>query len=95
VPPHVFDPPPQVQSGVIRLRRNGVQSLECNEKLFFRLVKQGFNNRRKTLRNALKPLGPTEEMNQSPLLDKRAEQLDVSQFVELTRMMEKKAAAEE
>jgi len=95
VPPHVFDPPPQVQSGVIRLRRNGVQSLECDEKLFFRLVKQGFNNRRKTLRNALKPLGPTEEMNQSPLLDKRAEQLGVPQFVELTRMMEKKAAAEE
>ena len=90
VPSHVFDPPPKVQSGVIRLKRNGVQSLKCDEKLFFRLVKQGFNNRRKTLRNALKPLGPTEEMDQNPLLDKRAEQLGVAEFVQLTRMMEKK-----
>ncbi|MES2733554.1 MAG: 16S rRNA (adenine(1518)-N(6)/adenine(1519)-N(6))-dimethyltransferase RsmA [Bacteroidota bacterium] len=90
VPPHVFEPPPKVQSGVIRLRRNQVQSLDCDEKLFFRLVKQGFNNRRKTLRNALKPMGPTEEMNQSPFLDKRAEQLSVADFVQLTQMMQRK-----
>jgi 16S rRNA (adenine1518-N6/adenine1519-N6)-dimethyltransferase len=90
VPPHVFEPPPKVQSGVIRLRRNQVQSLDCDEKLFFRLVKQGFNNRRKTLRNALKPMGPTEEMNQSPFLDKRAEQLSVADFVLLTQMMQRK-----
>ena len=92
VPSHVFEPPPKVQSGVIRLRRNGVAGLNCDERLFVRLVKQGFNNRRKTLRNALKPLGPTEEMNQSPLLDQRAEQLGVAEFVQLTQMMERKVS---
>jgi 16S rRNA (adenine1518-N6/adenine1519-N6)-dimethyltransferase len=81
VPPGAFDPPPKVQSGVIRLRRNSVTALECNEKLFFRVVKTAFNQRRKTLRNALKPVG---EMPDHPLLNKRAEQLSVKDFVELT-----------
>jgi 16S rRNA (adenine1518-N6/adenine1519-N6)-dimethyltransferase len=81
VPPGAFDPPPKVQSGVIRLRRNNVTALECNEKLFFRVVKTAFNQRRKTLRNALKPVG---EMPDHPLLNKRAEQLSVKDFVELT-----------
>jgi 16S rRNA (adenine1518-N6/adenine1519-N6)-dimethyltransferase len=79
----VFDPPPKVKSGVIRLKRNQTQRLECDEKLFVTVVKTGFNQRRKTLRNALKPLsGNTSSTH--PLLDKRAEQLDVSAFVELT-----------
>lgn len=81
VPPGAFDPPPKVQSGVIRLRRNSTPALDCDEKLFFRVVKTAFNQRRKTLRNALKPIG---ELPDHPLLTKRAEQLSVPQFVELT-----------
>ncbi|TLV03610.1 16S rRNA (adenine(1518)-N(6)/adenine(1519)-N(6))-dimethyltransferase RsmA [Dyadobacter luticola] len=83
VPPGAFDPPPKVQSGVIRLRRNQVAALDCDEKLFFRVVKTAFNQRRKTLRNALKPIG---EFPDHPLLTKRAEQLGVSEFVELTQI---------
>lgn len=89
VPPGAFDPPPKVQSGVIRLRRNAVSQLACSEKLFFTVVKTAFNQRRKTLRNALKPLG---EFPEHPLLTKRAEQLHVSDFVELTQMAEQLAA---
>lgn len=85
VPPGAFDPPPKVQSGVIRLRRNATANLECNEKLFFRVVKTAFNQRRKTLRNALKPIG---DFTDHPLLTKRAEQLNVSEFVILTQMAE-------
>ncbi|CAG5002881.1 Ribosomal RNA small subunit methyltransferase A [Dyadobacter sp. CECT 9275] len=83
VPPGAFNPPPKVQSGVIRLRRNQVKALDCNEKMFFRVVKTAFNQRRKTLRNALKPLG---EFPDHPLLTKRAEQLGVAEFVELTKL---------
>ncbi|MCU0340846.1 MAG: 16S rRNA (adenine(1518)-N(6)/adenine(1519)-N(6))-dimethyltransferase RsmA [Spirosomaceae bacterium] len=86
VPPEAFDPPPKVQSGVIRLRRNQVQHLDCDEKKFTQVVKAGFNQRRKTLRNALKPLGIKYE---HPLLDKRAEQLGVAEFVLLTQLWEK------
>ncbi|WP_460540005.1 16S rRNA (adenine(1518)-N(6)/adenine(1519)-N(6))-dimethyltransferase RsmA [Echinicola sediminis] len=88
VPPGVFDPPPKVNSGVIRLRRNDVENLGCDEKLFFRVVKQGFSTRRKTLRNALKSMGLTEEMKQDPILDKRAEQLSVEAFITLTNKLE-------
>ncbi len=85
VPPHVFKPPPKVTSGVIRLRRNDLKQLDCDEKLFFRTVKQGFNNRRKTLRNALKPMGLSAEVNALDVLNKRAEELSVADFVELTK----------
>ncbi len=85
VPPHVFQPPPKVQSGVIRLRRNGVQKLDCNEVLFKKVVKAGFNQRRKMLRNALKPLDPPQVLLDDALLDKRAEQLSVADFVYLTQ----------
>jgi len=84
VPPEVFDPPPRVNSGVIRLVRNEVQALDCDEKLFFRVVKQAFSTRRKTLRNALKPMCLTEKIKSEPTMDKRAEQLDVQDFVQLT-----------
>ncbi|MBL3656407.1 16S rRNA (adenine(1518)-N(6)/adenine(1519)-N(6))-dimethyltransferase RsmA [Fulvivirga sediminis] len=80
----VFDPPPKVQSGVIRLVRNDRQALDCDEDLFKRVVKQGFQNRRKTLRNALKPLNLTDEVKQLPVLNKRAEELSVKEFEELT-----------
>lgn len=90
VPPGAFDPPPKVQSGIIRLVRNETRHLPCDEKLFSRVVKAGFNQRRKTLRNALKPLGYTFE---SPYLDKRAEQLSVADFVRLTQTLEASTAA--
>lgn len=88
VPPGVFNPPPKVDSGVIRLTRNAVQKLDCDEKLFFKVVKGGFATRRKTLRNALKPFGLSEEFKTNPILDKRAEQLDVADFVYLTQQIE-------
>ena len=84
VGPQVFAPPPQVQSAVIRLRRNSTLQLDCDEALFFRVVKAGFQQRRKRLRNALKPLLPTTKQALA-LLDKRAEQLTVADFVALTR----------
>ncbi|SMG28726.1 16S rRNA (adenine1518-N6/adenine1519-N6)-dimethyltransferase [Marivirga sericea] len=84
VPPNVFNPPPKVTSAVLRLKRNKTQTLDCDEKLFFRVVKQGFNNRRKTLRNALKSFDLSAEIKSLVLLDKRAEQLTVNDFVELT-----------
>lgn len=89
VPPGVFNPPPKVNSGVIRLTRNQVQKLDCNEKLFFQVVKGGFGNRRKTLRNSLKSFQLTDEFKAHPILDKRAEQLDVADFVFLTQQIEK------
>ena len=85
VPPGVFNPPPKVHSAVIRLRRNDTVKLDCDEKQFFRIVKQGFQNRRKTLRNALKPLNLSDEVNSLPVMDKRAEQLSVDDFVALTQ----------
>lgn len=88
VPPEVFNPPPRVNSGVIRLRRNKVEKLDCDEKLFFRVVKQGFSTRRKTLRNCLKSFGLTETLNQDPIMDKRAEQLDVQEFIGLTQKLQ-------
>jgi 16S rRNA (adenine1518-N6/adenine1519-N6)-dimethyltransferase len=89
VPPSVFDPPPNVNSGVIRMKRNPVEQLNCDEKLFFKVVKQGFSTRRKTLRNALKVLGISEEFKNDPVLDKRAEQLNVEEFVDLTNKLQK------
>ncbi len=86
---HVFSPPPKVKSAVIRLRRNTVSALNCDEALFFKVVKTGFNQRRKTLRNALKVMNFTAQDYQNPLFDKRAEQLEVADFVTLTKMLEK------
>jgi 16S rRNA (adenine1518-N6/adenine1519-N6)-dimethyltransferase len=88
VPPGVFVPPPKVMSAVIRLKRNERKQLGCDEKLFVQVVKQGFNNRRKTLRNALKNLNLAAEINALSLLDKRAEQLSVDDFIHLTRLIE-------
>lgn len=88
VPPGVFNPPPKVNSGVIRLIRNETEKLDCKEKLFFQVVKAGFGNRRKTLRNSLKSFQLPEDLKSHPLLDKRAEQLDVADFVFLTQQIE-------
>jgi 16S rRNA (adenine1518-N6/adenine1519-N6)-dimethyltransferase len=88
VPPEVFDPPPKVNSGVIRLTRNQTDQLDCSERLFFQVVKGGFGNRRKTLRNSLKSFQLPEDLKVNPMLDKRAEQLDVADFVFLTQQIE-------
>jgi 16S rRNA (adenine1518-N6/adenine1519-N6)-dimethyltransferase len=89
VPPGVFNPPPKVNSGVIRLKRNNVAMLSCDEDLYKKVIKQGFNNRRKTLRNALKNLNLPGSVYALPVMDKRAEQLSVNDFVLLTQAIEK------
>ncbi len=89
--PGAFDPPPKVNSGVIRLKRNAVEDLGCNERQFFSVVKMGFNQRRKTLRNALRAM----QIAEHPLLNKRAEQLSVAEFVMLTNMIGTKISTEE
>ena len=81
----VFIPPPKVKSAVIRLRRNLVEKLPCNEELFFRIVKAAFGKRRKMLRNSLKEL---ELEIPEQFADKRPEQLSVAGFIQLTRMVE-------
>lgn len=86
VPEHVFDPPPRVMSGVLRMVRNDRTSLKCSEAAFKRVVKQGFSQRRKTLRNALKPLLPANSAS-IPYLDLRAEALTWQQFEELTILL--------
>ncbi len=92
VAPGVFTPPPKVMSAVIRLIRNQRSELGCNEALFVQVVKQGFNNRRKTLRNALKNLNLAAEVSSLSLFDKRAEQLSVDDFISLTRLIEESRA---
>jgi 16S rRNA (adenine1518-N6/adenine1519-N6)-dimethyltransferase len=79
-----FNPPPKVLSAVIRLTRNDAVELNCDEKLFWQVVKAGFNQRRKTLRNALSSLINKEKMTDEPALDLRAERLSVADFVNLT-----------
>ena len=83
---NVFNPPPKVKSAVIRLKRNSVKKLDCDEKLFVNIVKQSFNQRRKTLRNSLRSLIPTEVIG-NEIFNKRPEQLSVKEFVELTNLI--------
>jgi 16S rRNA (adenine1518-N6/adenine1519-N6)-dimethyltransferase len=86
----VFDPPPKVKSAVIRMTRNNRKALECNEALYKQVVKTSFNQRRKTLRNSLKPLlGKDFPEYSLPVFDKRPEQLSVEQFIALTLIAEK------
>ena len=83
---NVFDPPPRVKSAVIRLTRNAVQQLDCNEKLFKQMVKAGFNQRRKTLRNSIKAFKLKPEFLDHKYLTQRAEELSVADFVSLTNI---------
>ena len=83
----VFNPPPKVLSAVIRLTRNNVEQLDCDEKLFWQVVKAGFNQRRKTLRNALSALINRETLKDEPMLELRAERLSVADFVKLTNLI--------
>ncbi len=85
VHPQVFDPPPKVQSGVIHLRRKEEFLLDCNEALFFRVVKTSFNQRRKTLRNSLKTFNLSDNLKEDTIFDRRPEQLAVSEFIALTK----------
>jgi 16S rRNA (adenine1518-N6/adenine1519-N6)-dimethyltransferase len=84
---HVFSPPPKVKSGVIRLIRNDVKSLDCDEALFLRVVKACFNQRRKTLRNSVKSAFDLTREDY-PDFGLRPEQLSVEQFINLTRWIE-------
>lgn len=84
----VFNPPPRIKSAVIRLIRNNVQHLDCNEKLFKQVVKAGFNQRRKTLRNSIKAFKLKAAFLDHKYLTQRAEELSVADFVALTNMIE-------
>jgi 16S rRNA (adenine1518-N6/adenine1519-N6)-dimethyltransferase len=88
VPEHVFFPPPKVKSGVIRLVRNRVSKLGCDETLFFRVVKACFNQRRKTLRNSVRSAFNLKAQDYAEF-GLRPEQLSVDQFVDLTNWIEK------
>ena len=88
---NVFNPPPKVKSAVIRMTRNAVTDLGCDERLFKRLVKTVFNQRRKMLRVSIKQMfgavKPGEEFFAGPLMTMRPEQLTIAQFVELTNQV--------
>ena len=84
----VFTPAPKVKSGVIRLKRNKRDKLECNESLYIKIVKGAFGQRRKTLRNALKSITLPKQISDFPFQNKRAEQLSVSDFILLTQYFE-------
>ena len=87
VGPGAFCPPPKVHSAVIRLKRNSRTDLGCDEILFRQVVKTAFNQRRKTLRNALKPLTKEGQDTSDPIFDLRAEKLSVEEFVYLTNLL--------
>lgn len=85
VPEHVFNPPPKVKSGVLRLKRKENFHLDVDERLFFTVVKTAFNQRRKTLRNSLKTYNLSDNLKEDSIFDLRPEQLSVEQFIDLTK----------
>ncbi len=85
VGPEVFDPPPKVQSGVLRLKRKENLDLGCDEAMFYKVVKTAFNQRRKTLRNSLKSLDISELLKEDTIFDQRPEQLAVADMIALTK----------
>ena len=85
VPPTVFNPPPKVDSGVIRLTRKENYTLPVDEKLFFRVVKTAFNQRRKMLRSSLKSFNLSDSLKEDPIFVRRPEQLSVNEFITLTQ----------
>lgn len=84
---HVFNPPPKVKSGVIRLVRNNVRELGCDEAMFKSIVKISFGQRRKTLRNSLRSLAKNPEVLADEIFNKRPEQLSVAEFIRLTNLL--------
>jgi 16S rRNA (adenine1518-N6/adenine1519-N6)-dimethyltransferase len=98
----VFNPPPKVKSAVIRMTRNVVTDLGCDERLFKQIVKLTFNQRRKTLRNSIKQVFAAREEGEKrdhhdflerEVFNKRPEQLSVAEFIELTREVAEELAA--
>ena len=83
---NVFNPPPKVKSAVIKMRRNATTDLGCDEKLFVTIVKQAFNQRRKTMRNSLRSL-LSHEIIENEVFNKRPEQLSVKEFIDLTNLI--------
>ncbi|MBS9773963.1 MAG: 16S rRNA (adenine(1518)-N(6)/adenine(1519)-N(6))-dimethyltransferase RsmA [Tenacibaculum sp.] len=88
VPPTVFNPPPKVDSGVIRLIRKENFTLPVDEKLFFQVVKTAFNQRRKMLRSSLKSFNLSDSLKENSIFSKRPEQLSVEEFIELTNLID-------
>lgn len=88
VPPTVFNPPPKVDSGVLRLKRKQDFVLPCSDKLFFSVVKSAFQQRRKTLRNSLKGFNLSENLKANTIFGKRPEQLSVDAFIKLATAIE-------
>ena len=82
-----FSPPPKVNSAVILLKRKKNLKIDCDEKLFFKIVKLSFHQRRKTLRNSLKQINLSENLREHTIFDKRPEQLSVDQFIDLTNLI--------
>ena len=95
VPPSVFNPPPKVDSGVLRLTRKQELSLPCDEKLFFRVVKTAFQQRRKTLRNSLKIFQLPKDLKEDSIFGQRPEQLSTAQFIELTIKIQPHAVSDQ
>lgn len=93
VNPGVFNPPPKVDSGVLRLTRKQNFHLPCDEKLFFRVVKTAFQQRRKTLRNSLKTFNLSQKLKEDTIFGQRPEQLSVQEFILLTQKIEKDAVS--
>jgi len=85
VPPNVFNPPPKVDSGVIRLIRKKNYTLPVDERLFYKVVKTAFNQRRKTIRNSLKTFNLSDKLREDAIFAKRPEQLSVQEFINLTQ----------
>ena len=91
VPPSVFNPPPKVDSGVLRLKRKRKFTLSCNEKILFKVVKTAFQQRRKTLRNSLKVFNLSDKLKEDAIFGQRPEQLSVAEFIMLTQKLENDA----
>ncbi len=88
VKPGVFNPPPKVESGVLRLKRKADYSLPCDEKMLFKVVKTAFQQRRKTLRNSLKSFQLSDKLKEDAIFGQRPEQLSVKEFIALTLKLE-------
>lgn len=91
VPPTVFNPPPKVDSGVLRLKRKEDYSIPCDETMLYKVVKTAFQQRRKTLRNSLKSFNISDKLKEDTIFGQRPEQLSVSQFITLTKKLENDA----
>jgi 16S rRNA (adenine1518-N6/adenine1519-N6)-dimethyltransferase len=91
VPPNVFQPPPKVDSGVLRLTRKPDINLQVDEAFFFKVVKTAFNQRRKTLRNSLKSFDLSDKLKEDTIFAQRPEQLSVQEFINLTKSLEEDA----